>query len=410
MSQSSYQIKLKAVDQTASGFASVQARAAAASKKLSSMMGAAVAAVGAYAGFREIVSSINELGKLSDIAQKTSLSVDELTSATSAFQILGVKTDIDSLAKSFQYMEKTTGRTGMEGFYETLQDLGKIEDTSERAKAAMEVFGRSGMELMPLINAADTSVDALQGVVAAMPAIPQAAANAGDDAADAMLIANNGIKSVWMQGIGAICGWFGNNFTGGIRGAAAEAANYLEYYAKVGVTKAMHYWEKITTFFEAIGTFWGTFVGNVTEGASWGDAWEAAKSAYDDESEMRENYLQEEKRIDDERIAAWTQAFEEKEAVIEKLGDKYNKAVESTASRRARDLAALEGNESAAQREAAIKNALMLGGSNQGNALAALGPQFQNETKKQTSILEKIAKNTEITANKDSDSTMETDI
>ena len=40
----------------------------------------------------------------------------------------------------------------------------------------------------------------------------------------------------------------------------------------------------------------------------------------------------------------------------------------------------------------------MMGGSSAANRLAVLGPEYQNEAKKQTDLLRKIAENTEKTA------------
>ena len=54
------------------------------------MIGGAVAAAGAYMGTKAIVSTVQELGSLSDIAQRTKTSVEELTQATTAFNILGI--------------------------------------------------------------------------------------------------------------------------------------------------------------------------------------------------------------------------------------------------------------------------------------------------------------------------------
>ena len=57
----------------------------------------------------------------------------------------------------------------------------------------------------------------------------------------------------------------------------------------------------------------------------------------------------------------------------------------------------------AAKRSPVIRNTLILAGSIDERRLLAFGPQYQNETKKQTGILEKIAKNTEKTADEVSD-------
>jgi hypothetical protein len=45
-----------------------------------------------------------------------------------------------------------------------------------------------------------------------------------------------------------------------------------------------------------------------------------------------------------------------------------------------------------------VTNQLMMGGSSAANRLAVLGPEYQNEAKKQTDLLRKIAENTEKTA------------
>ena len=125
MSKSTHQIAVKATDQTAGAFSSIRARASAASSKLRSMLGGALAAAGAYMGLRSIVSGINELGKLSDIAQKSSVSVDDLTKSATALSVLGIQNmGVEQMAKAFTMMEKNTGRTGMEGFYQTIDELG----------------------------------------------------------------------------------------------------------------------------------------------------------------------------------------------------------------------------------------------------------------------------------------------
>ena len=397
MSKSTHQIAVKATDQTAGAFASIQTRAAAASAKLRSMLGGAMAAAGAYFGFRSIAAAINELGTLSDIAQKSSVSVDDLTKSATALSVLGIQNmGPEQLAKAFQMMEKNTGRTGMEGFYQTIGEIGKIPDLSERAQAAMAVFGRSGMEFMPLINAADTSTEAIKDVIDAMPGIPQSAADAGDDAADAMQIATKGVKAVWMQGIAAICGWFGKNYTGGIRQAAAEGANALMYYAKIGVQKALEYYRSFTNFFEKLGGAIGTFIGAKMNGASWGEALDMAKNDWIETGKAQEIVAEMQKKADDERRARWKQEFEDRKVTIEKFGKQYAKA-----TRTSRDRSLLAGGGDLLGGGGKMKNLtteLILGGSAKSINLAMMGPQMNNELKKANGYLAKIAKNTEDTA------------
>jgi len=397
VSKSTHQIAVKATDQTAGAFASIQTRAAAASAKLRSMLGGAMAAAGAYFGFRSIAGAINELGMLSDIAQKSSVSVDDLTKSATALSVLGIQNmGPEQLAKAFQMMEKNTGRTGMEGFYQTIGEIGKIPDLSERAQAAMAVFGRSGMEFMPLINAADTSTEALQDVVNAMPGIPQSAADAGDDAADAMKTIGESAKSVWYQAIGAICGWFGKNYEGGIREAAASAGNTLIYWAKLATQKCLQYYRGFTNFFEKVGGWVGTFVGTKMAGGSWGDALKAANEDWQTTA-LGQDVIEEKLRANEEKRAErWRKDYENREIAIKKLGKAYKGAAKSSHDRHLLD-AAGGGDLLNGGKANKITTELILGGSAKSLNLAMMGPQMQSETKKQTSILERIAKNTQKT-------------
>lgn len=95
------------------------------------MLGGAIAAAGAYLGANAFMSGVKELGALSDRAAAASTSVDELTKASTAMSVLGIKgASVEQLADAFARMEKTTGRTGMQGFYQTIEELGKIDDAS----------------------------------------------------------------------------------------------------------------------------------------------------------------------------------------------------------------------------------------------------------------------------------------
>ena len=406
--QSTHQLAIKGKDGTGAAFDSISRRAQAASAKLRTMLGGALAAAGAYLSFRAIKSGIDELGKLSDIAQKTSANVGELTQASTALSILGVNGNVDALAKAFSFMEKNTGRSGLQGFYETIDEIGKIPDVAERGKAAMAAFGRSGLEFMPLINAAHDGTDALRGVVAAMPAIPQSVADAGDETADAMNIISNGVKSVWLQAIGAICGWFGINFVGGIREAAAQAAAWIEYYSKIAVRRCIDWWNKVTGPIELIGYRIGSFLaadGGISE------RWKTSKAVSAEMMREREKELQAEKAAWDEREASWRKTFEDRQRAISNLQENYNGAAKSTGQRLNLGIKGADG-EVAGDRSPPIRrenpqirNSLVMAGSNEARRMAILGPQVQNEAKRQTELLKQIADNTKATA----DNTEETE-
>lgn len=397
MSSSTHQIAVKAQDKTAGAFASIQSRATAASARLRSALGGALAAAGAYMGFRSVVDGINNLGHLSDVAQKTSMSVDELTRAGTALNILGIQNmNVEQLAKSFDYMQKTTGRSGMDGFYQTIREIGKIPDAAERGQAAMAVFGRSGMELMPLINAADKSTNALKDVIDVMPGIPQSAADAGDDAADAMAIMSDNVKNIWQMGIGTIVGWFGKNYEGGIRSAALNASNSMILYAKIAVQTALQYYRKFSGFFEKVSGWVFTFVGTKMAGGSIADAFRAANEDWRETAKAQDVIEAQLEARDREQREHWVAQWMDQRAKIKRFHRSYNNAVRTT-----RDRSLLDGAdplaEDAAGKAKKFTNELVMGGSHRASQLAAMGPQMTNEIKKQTGILEKIRVNTQKT-------------
>ena len=395
MSQSTHQLAVKGVDNTQRAFSSIQARAAATGAAIRRAVGGAIAAAGVYLSFRAVAGGVKTLGQLSDIAQKTSTSVDELTRAQTGLNILGIASDTTTLAKAFQHMEKNTGRTGLKGFYETIGEIGKISDTSERAQAAIKVFGRSGMEFMPLINAAKDSTNALEGVIAAMPGISDAAAKAGDDAADAMAIVGKSIHSIWLQALGKVIRLFSGSDKGSLRAAAAKAAAWMEYYAKVSAIAWQSAWRRIKGYTQAVGDYVGAFGGALYGGGTLADAAKAAADAWGAATrEMREDIEALEKPID--TLAA---NLAEKLDAISKFDIYYEKAAKSSQTRQKED----EEEAAAASRAPRIRNDLIMGGSYEALKIASRGPETMNEMKKQTEALKKIAKNTEKTADNTED-------
>lgn len=398
MSQSKHQIQVQAKDQTSSAFDSIKSRAAATGSQIRSMLGGALAAAGAYLGFRAVKDGIDELGHLSDIAQKTSTSVGELTQTAVAMGALGIQNmGVDQLAKSFDYMAKTTGRSGMAGFYQTIGELGKIEDVAKRGQEAMRIFGGSGMEFMPLINAADTSVEALQTVVEAMPKVPQSAADAGDAMSDAMGFAANQVKSIWLQGLGAICGWFDNEYVGGVREASLTAGNYMEYYAKTAAAKCIMWYRKVQEYLKRFYDAYGTFGGALWGGASLSEAWKMSVDAYKQAALEYEDVAKELEQQEKARTARFRRDFEDRAIAIKKFQGAYDGAAVSITKRQQKTNGDVGSVEGLALKAPQVRNELILGG-NEANRVALLGPQLQNETKKQTKILDRIAENTKNTA------------
>lgn len=400
MSKSTHQFEIRGVDKSAAAFASVKGRAAATGAQIQKMVGGAIAAAGAYLSFAAVKGGIDELGYLSDVAQKTNTSVDELTQTSVALGALGIQhMNIDRLGKSFDYMAKTTGRTGLSGFYQTIEDLGKIPDAAKRSQEAMKIFGDAGMEFIPLVNGADETVNALRTVVEAMPAVPQEAANAGDAASDALGFAANQVKSIWLQGLGYLANTLNNDYTGDVRTAALNAGNALEYYTKTAVAKCIAWIQRFRAAWSSIGQTVGAFVGGAWEkmfgsGGTWSDVWKNTVAEWNDGMNEYNETARKADRVESERTARFRKNYEDRAIAIKKFAAAYDKAAVSVKGREA--LGAANGED--VSRPARISNDLIMGGSNAATRLQILGPTLQNETKKQTSILEKIAQNTEKTA------------
>lgn len=444
MSSSKHQIEVRGVDKTSSAFGSIKNRAAATGAQIRSMLGGALAAAGAYLGFRAIKGGIDELGHLSDVAQKTSTSVDELTKAATAMNVLGIQNmGVEQLGKAFDYMAKTTGRTGMAGFYQTIGEIGKIEDVSARAQSAMKIFGKSGMEFMPLVNAAKDGTAALRSVIETMPAVSQAAANVGDALADAKTIGADGFKRIWLNAIGAVCSRFGVDF----RGGAAAMVAHVDYGVHVawrylkslfdaneeGVKRFETAWKTVgngilrsvvtlsVTCLEYIKTIPNRLLAGFAGGimsipgifSSRYREWHN-QNMKDWTSEISQNMWQ---AVDKDLKALGIDVVrdslgKELQAVFsdvktDDLKKKLDEVLKKAAELRGNiDNAAISieqrkdkkaGNDLVEKllKNPQIRNELILGGGNEANRVAMLGPQLQNESKKQTALLEKIASNTE---------------
>lgn len=376
MSNSTHNLKLKGIDATGGAFASVGAKAKATGASIRAALGGALAAAGAYLSLRSVAGAVNQLGQLSDLAMKAGMSVEFLTKATTAFQVAGLNVSAESLVKAMQFMQKNTGKQGEGAFFEVAKQIAAIPDASERAKAAVQVFGRSGLELLPLVNNGEAAIEKFQKLQSIMPGVSTAAANAGDAANDALTIFGKGAQAIMLKAVGKICALWGDEFPGGVRAGALNAINAVEWFCKKAYALATKWGAKIGNAFNAIWNW-----------AANGYTWEQAWSEFGEVNEILNNQM-------DSQLKAIDKARDDyKKTLSEMSADDLANALNPN---KGGAVAAGEAFGTAAAKR--ISNALILGNSNQANRLAILGPQYQNETKKQTSLLEKIAKNTEKTA------------
>lgn len=372
MSQSTHVLAVKAADQTGGAFASIQSRAAAVSAKLRSMLGGALAGAGAYLGAKAIAGYVKELGNLSDMAMRTGASVETLTKASTAFQVAGLNVSVESLARSFMFLKKNTGEGGMDAFYKAAKSIAAIEDPAKRGAELVKKFGRAGLELQPLIDGGADAIEKMQALTSVMPGVSQAAADAGDAAADSLTILGNGAKNLMLEAVGKICELWGDEFPGGVRAGALNAINWLEYALKKMWHSAVQIGAKIGAALQAM---WNWAANDYT--------WEQAWNEYEDVTAELDREF-------DAKRAANEKAREDYKAQLSKLN------VDDLANPFGKNPAKVgeKVGEAAAKAATRITNQLMLGGSNASTRLAILGPEYQNEQKKQTSLLEKIEQNT----------------
>ena len=367
------------IDKTGAAFNSVRNRAKATGAQIRSVMGGAIAAAGAYLSLRSIKGGIDELGNLSDMAMKAGTSVEFLTKASTAFQIAGLNIGAGQLVRSMQYLERVTGKTGEGAFFDAIESLAKIEDPAKRGAEATRMFGRAALELQPLINGGEEVAQKFRQLQELMPGVGTSAANAGDAAADSLKIFGTGAHNLFLKIVGNIVSMWSEDFPGGIRAGALNAVNWLETLAK-----------KIKAWVARVGNWVGSLGGLIYDSitGNWGSAWEVFQGTL--------------RAGEDDFAARMEAANKSREEYITKLKtlnvDDLAGAFGGGRGTSAAQTAGEEIGTAAAKAAHRVTNQLMLSGSSAANRLSVLGPEYQNETKKQTDLLKKIAQNTEKTA------------
>jgi len=194
-------------DQTGNAFASIASRAAKAGSALKRNLGLITAGLGIAGVAYAAKKAVDEMGTISDRAQQMGVTAEYAQKLAGALDQVGIKgVSLDVLADTFSKMTKETGATGAKGFEETLAAIASIGDEGGRVEALAKTFGRSlGPNLAPLVRQGpDALRQGLADVMAAMPGVSDAAANAGDRVSDALKIAANTGKAAWQEALGGI--------------------------------------------------------------------------------------------------------------------------------------------------------------------------------------------------------------
>lgn len=377
MASANITMGVKGIDKTGAAFNSIRNRAKATGAQIRSIMGGAIAAAGAYLSFRSIKGGIDELGNLSDMAMKAGTSVEFLTKASTAFQVAGLNIGTNQLVRSMQYLERVTGKTGEGAFFDAIESLAKIEDPAKRGAEATRMFGRAALELQPLINGGEDVAQKFRQLQELMPGVGTSAANAGDSIADAMTVAGKGVQSLWLRAIGFVARLWTDDLPGGVRAGVLASLNWVEYALRKTYNSATRWGAKIGSAFQALGNW-------AVNGYTWEQAW----SEYGEVSELIDQDINRKQAENEKRRADYMARLASLN--VDDLANAFG-------ARNAAPLAEEIGT-TAAKAAHRVTNQLMLAGSSAANRLSVLGPEYQNETKKQTDLLRKIAQNTEKTA------------
>jgi len=167
---------------------------------------ATAAASAVMAGFTD---AIDLGGKLNDLSSRTGESAGNLLILQRAFENTGVGADkvgtsvnklqkfmaeaanggadqaatLDALGVS---MSDLAGKTPTEQMGILAGKIASISDPAERARASMEVFGKSGGELLPLLNNFGKEIEGAKDQLGSMPGVMDRSAEAFDELGDNM--------------------------------------------------------------------------------------------------------------------------------------------------------------------------------------------------------------------------------
>lgn len=165
----------------------------------------------ATAGARAVVDGFGDAidlgGKLNDLSSRTGESAGNLLVLQRAFENTGVGADkvgtsVNKLQKFMTdaaaggaaqtatlnalgvSMSDLAGKTPTEQMGVLAGKIASISDPAERARASMEVFGKSGGELLPLLNNFGAEIEGAKGQLGDMPNVMDRSAEAFDSLGD----------------------------------------------------------------------------------------------------------------------------------------------------------------------------------------------------------------------------------
>ena len=247
MSSSTHQIKVKAVDNTASGFKSIQKTAFNASTSIKKMIGGAVAAAGTVMGVNSIMNVSKDLDTLSKTAMRTGVEASKLQSIFTAFDILGLAHgDITQFGKALVTMQKNTGESGLDGLFKTLENIRNIDDTTKRTSETFRIFGdESGQAFLPLVNSSKNVLSDIKELQNLLPELNPHVLKLNEHINDAFDVSFSVLKTKLINLLSDIAKVFGIDLGANITLNMLNMITYVEYALK----RTKNTVKDITSFF-----------------------------------------------------------------------------------------------------------------------------------------------------------------
>ena len=214
-------VTVAAVDATASTFRGVAGRVSAFKAQVAGV-GASLRAIAlsalpfvtVAAAARSAANAFRDISTLTDRAADAGMAAPALQKLVGAMQQLGVRgASLDTVSRAMQNMVLTTGEVGAEGFAKILGQAARMETETERLDFLAKAFGRTnGAVFASIVRDGGPALQTLIDLASGYPAVTDAAAQAGDRAADAFAHASDTIKSAWTEMLGTLVIGFESTF------------------------------------------------------------------------------------------------------------------------------------------------------------------------------------------------------
>lgn len=128
---------------------------------------------------------------LAKMSQRTGLAVETLSALGYAAEQSG--SDLESLERGIKKIQKDGGDASIGGLMAIADELAAIEDPGERAARAMELMGKSGTDLLPLMDKGAAGMQELMARAQELGVVM------GNDAAQAAVVMGDNLGDVFKQ-------------------------------------------------------------------------------------------------------------------------------------------------------------------------------------------------------------------